>query len=245
MTSAPSPVKSAMRTLDVIEFVVAHRHGVVAQEIGKALNIPDSSLSYLLATLVDRAYLRREGRQYLPGRGLDRLRVPEAELPLSDRVAPFVRALRSELNETVSFMVRDGWEVSAVVTEASAHALRYAIEPGERKPLHTLAAGKAILATLPPEELAQYFAETVREKVTEHSVTDETELRRQVAEIRIEGFAEAREESTPGICSIGAPVMVGDMPVGAIGIAVPTIRFTDALRERSRALLRRAAVALA
>ena len=57
--SAPAPVKSAMRTLDVIELVVAHRKGITANEIGAALTIPVSSLSYLLATLVDRDYLRR------------------------------------------------------------------------------------------------------------------------------------------------------------------------------------------
>jgi len=63
-----NPVKSAMRTLDVIEFVVAHRQGVVAREIAGALAIPVSSLSYLLATLTERGYLTRSGRRYLPGR---------------------------------------------------------------------------------------------------------------------------------------------------------------------------------
>ena len=62
-----------MRTLDVIEFVVAHRQGVVAQEIAGALAIPVSSLSYLLATLTERGYLSRSGRRYLPGPGLQRL----------------------------------------------------------------------------------------------------------------------------------------------------------------------------
>ena len=62
-------VKSAMRTLDIIEYVVAHRQGVVAQDIAGALAIPVSSLSYLLATLVERDYLRREGRRYFAGPG--------------------------------------------------------------------------------------------------------------------------------------------------------------------------------
>jgi IclR family acetate operon transcriptional repressor len=66
---AAAPVKSAMRTLDVIEFVVAHPQGVIAQEIAAALGIPVSSLSYLLATLAEREYLARQGRRYLPGPG--------------------------------------------------------------------------------------------------------------------------------------------------------------------------------
>ena len=159
-TSAATPVKSALRTLDVIEFVVAHRQGVVAQEIAGALGIPVSSLSYLLTTLADRGYLVREGRRYLPGPGLERLRAAPEALPLSDRVAPLVRALKGELNETASFMVQRGWEVEALVTEASDQALRYAVDPGTRRPLHALAAGKVILAALPAAERARYFAET-------------------------------------------------------------------------------------
>ena len=47
-----SQVKSATRTLDIIEYVVAHDRPLVAQEIAVALGIPVSSLSYLLGTLV-------------------------------------------------------------------------------------------------------------------------------------------------------------------------------------------------
>ena len=49
-----SQVKSATRTLDIIEYIVAHDRPLVAQEIAVALGIPVSSLSYLLGTLVDR-----------------------------------------------------------------------------------------------------------------------------------------------------------------------------------------------
>ena len=58
-----SQVKSATRTLDIIEYIVAHDRPLVAQEIAVALGIPVSSLSYLLGTLVDRGYLAREGRR--------------------------------------------------------------------------------------------------------------------------------------------------------------------------------------
>ena len=72
---AASQVKSATRTLDIIEYVVAHPRPLVAQEIATALGIPVSSLSYLLSTLVERDYLVREGRRYSPGPGLDKLQL--------------------------------------------------------------------------------------------------------------------------------------------------------------------------
>lgn len=242
--AASNPVKSAMRTLDVIEYVVANRQGAVAQEIAGALAIPVSSLSYLLGTLVERGYLARAGRRYLPGPGLERLRAPQSAMTLEDRVAPLVRALRSELNETSSFMVRRGWEVESLVTEASDHALRYAVDPGTRRPLHALAAGKVLLAWMPPEEQARYFAEAPRQQLTDKTRTEESALRADFARIGSEGICVAREEATVGICGVAAPVWIDGELVGALSVAVPAVRFDDAMEERIRALLIRSAAAV-
>lgn len=239
-----NPVKSAMRTLDVIEYVVANRQGAVAQEIAGALAIPVSSLSYLLATLVERGYLAREGRRYLPGPGLERLRAPRSALTLEDRVAPLVRALRAELNETSSFMVRRGWEVEALVTEASDQALRYAVDPGTRRPLHALAAGKVLLAWMPPDEQARYFAEVPRQRLTPATHTDEADLRADFNRICIDGFCVAREEATPGICGTAVPVWIDGHLAGALSMAVPAVRFDPAIEARIRVLLTRTAAAI-
>jgi len=242
---ASNTVKSAMRTLEIIEFVVAHPQGPIAQDIAAALDIPVSSLSYLLGTLAEREYLIRDGRRYRAGPGLHRLIVPAASLTLADRVEPLVKVLRSELDETASFMVRSGWEVEALVTEASGQALRYAIEPGHRKPLHALAAGKAILAALPEAELARYFAECPRPRFTPHTLVDEADLRPALELIRREGVAEAHEENTLGICGLGATAWIKGEVVGAFAVAIPEVRFNPAVAAKARAALSRAAASLA
>ncbi len=242
--AATNPVKSAMRTLDVIEYVVANRQGAVAQEIAGALAIPVSSLSYLLGTLVERGYLTRAGRRYLPGPGLERLRVPQAAMTLEDRVAPLVRALRSELNETSSFMVRRGWEVESLVTAASDQALRYAVDPGTRRPLHALAAGKILLAGLPAADQTRYFAQVSRQQLTPATRTSENDLRADFARICIEGICVAREEATPGICGVAVPVWTDGQLCGALSVAVPAVRFDSVMEARVRTLLQRAASAI-
>lgn len=242
--AATNPVKSAMRTLDVIEYVVANRQGAVAQEIAGALAIPVSSLSYLLGTLVERGYLARAGRRYLPGPGLERLRAPQSAMTLEDRVTPLVRALRSELNETSSFMVRRAWEVESLVTEASDHALRYAVDPGTRRPLHALAAGKILLAWMSPDEQLRYFAEVTRQPLTSLTRTDETALRADFARIVAEGICVAREEATVGICGVAVPVWIDRQLAGALSVAVPAVRFDAVMEERIRTLLIRSAAAI-
>jgi len=241
----PAPVKSALRTLDVIEYIVARPGGAQATEIAAALGIPMSSASYLLRTLCERDYLLRDDRLYLPGPGLDRLRLPTTSLSLAERLQPMVRAVRHELNETTSLMVRVDWMAEALLTETSDQPLRYAIALGERRPLHCLAAGKAILAGLGEAELQQYFSTSPREQFTASTIVDEATLRLQLEEVRKTGFAQAREESVVGICSMAFAVRDEGRPAAALSIAVPTVRFTEELCSRFREIAARLAPASA
>ncbi len=227
MTKPTQPtVKSAMRTLDIIEYVVGNPSGVAAQDIAAALQIPVSSLSYLLATLCERTYLRREGRRYLAGAGLERLRMPASAMSIEDRVAPQVRALRRSLNETTSFFTATDWEIEARVTETAEQALRYAVNVGARAPLHCMAAGKAILSSFDGAKLAQYFAESFRPLFTPRTITDEVTLRDQIAAVHDTGFALTDEEYTLGVCGIARVVRIDGVAVGALAVALPKLRYT-------------------
>ncbi|WAT17509.1 IclR family transcriptional regulator [Aurantiacibacter sp. MUD11] len=239
-----SQVKSATRTLDIIEYVVAHDRPLVAQEIATALAIPVSSLSYLLSTLVERQYLERQGRRYSAGPGLARLQTSGGNYTLADRAAPLVRTMRMQLNETTSFFVREGWEIEAIVTESSEQALRYSVPSGQRLPMHALAAGKVMLAALDDDELDRYFAEAEREAFTPMTVTDEARLREQIAEIRETGFATTDEEYSRGITGIARLVTIDGNPVGSISVAVPKVRFDETTEAQICDMLRKTAALL-
>lgn len=232
-----SPVKSATRTLDIIEYVVARDRPVVAQEIAGALAIPVSSLSYLLTTLVDRGYLAREGRRYTAGPGLERLQARSHDFSIAERTAPLVRSLRLQINETVSFFVRRSDMMEAVVTETSDHALRYAVQTGSVTPLYCFSAGKALLATFSDAELDCYLAKSERRSFTAATITDAEALRREIAEVRRTGIARTREEGTPGIQGVGRAVIIDGEAAGAFAIAIPTVRFDREIEQRAIALL--------
>ena len=238
-TSPPATVKSAMRTLDIIEYVVSRSRPLVAQEIAAALSIPVSSLSYLLATLVERGYLARDGRRYSAGPGLERLQAHAPQFTLVDTVAPLVRTLRIQLNETTSFFVRRGWEVEALVTETSEHALRYAVQTGASAPLHGFSAGKALLAAMDADELETYLATSERRAFTPTTIVSEAGLRAEIADIRATGIARTVGEHTPGIHGFGRVVVIDDAVVGAISVAIPAVRFDSAVERRVIELLTR------
>jgi IclR family acetate operon transcriptional repressor len=224
MVDTPSPpVKSAMRTLDIIEYVVACDRAVVAQEIAAALSIPVSSLSYLLGTLVERGFLSRDGRRYVAGPGLERLQARTHDFSISERAAPLVRSLRLQINETASFFERRGWEMEAVVTETSDHALRYAVPTGSLIPMYCFSAGKAILAELDDVTLDEFLAQSDRRRLTATTITDAAAFRREIAKVRRTGIARTHAESTPGIEGIGRAVTIDGSCVGAFAIATASL----------------------
>ncbi|MCW3837551.1 IclR family transcriptional regulator [Sphingomonas canadensis] len=231
-SETPATVKSAMRTLDILEFLVGQGRPLAAHELSSALAIPVSSLSYLLSTLVERGYLERAGRQYAPGAALARLN-PNREGPtLAERVAPLVRAVSTQLNETASFFVQRGDELEALATETGNQSLRYALDIGQHAPMHAFAAGKALLARLPAEALDAYFAGSKRRAYTANTITDEAAIRAELDQIRQTGIAFTREEHTAGIIGIGRAAMADGGLAGAFSVAIPVAR-CDAGAERA------------
>ena len=238
---APEPssasVKSAIRTLDVLEFLVAQRQPMAARDLSIALAIPVSSLSYLLTTLVERGYLARDGRHYAPGPALARLQPATTTRDVLDRVGAVAAALRDQLNESVAFFVRRDFEVEAVVSAVGTQALRYSFDIGRRAPLHIISAGKAILAALSDDELDQYFRDGTRAVFTANTLTDEAALRADLAVARASGIARTREEQTLGITGIGRAVVIDGELVGAMSVAIPLARFDAKLERRVVELL--------
>lgn len=240
--SANDSVKSAVRTLDILETLVRLGRPMAAREISEILGIPVSSLSYLLTTLVNRDYLVRDGRLYHAGPAIGRLNRHSRPVPLADRVRPIVRSLRDQLNETASFFVLKDFAAEALVSEVGQHALRYSVEVGSRGPLHAFAAGKAMLATFDYVDLSIYFETVERERFTPRTIVDEGDLRCELDQIRLsDGVARTIEEHTPGIIGIGRAVTAhnGDL-LGALSIAVPAARYDLKLDERILYLLEHA-----
>lgn len=235
-----STVKSAMRTLDILELLVAQGRALAAHEIATALAIPVSSLSYLLTTLAERGYVEKLGRRYGPGPGLSRLQPERASDDVIARAGPIIRSLRLRLNETVGFFVPRGHEVEAAVSEIGTQALRYSLEVGRRAPMHAFAAGKAILATYSEDELSEYLATSQREAFTRHTLTTETQLRQEIETIRRNGWARTREEHTPGIQGMARVVMAGGRAAGAISIAIPLPRVTPSFESQAIEALKHA-----
>lgn len=105
------PVKSARRALDVLQLLTESSGPLSFPEIGRALDIPPSSLSGLLHTLVDAGWLEHEeiSRSYTLGlRALEAGNAYARSRTLIGQAVPVISAIRDRVEETVQVAVLDG-----------------------------------------------------------------------------------------------------------------------------------------
>lgn len=134
-------------------------------------------------------------------------------------IQPILRLASQEAGESVSFSMPDGDEAVYV-----AHAFlptRFTLNMvtvGTRVPMVPTAVGRAILAFLPPSDVADVVAGG-------RGMSHDT-LEGLLARVRRAGYAEASGEYIDGVASIAAPVFASDGPergpvIGAVSVIFP------------------------
>lgn len=227
------PVKSAQRTLDLIELLTKESGGLTFPELEERTGWPRSSLYNLLRTMVQRKHLSYDGtiRRYRIG-----MRIWEAgEAFISDHdlaivAQPFLREASQALNETVQLAVLDGLENVYIAKVETEHFLRLVSKIGSRLPAYATGLGKVLLAALPERELLLRLEGTRLEAHTAKTITNLDLLLRELREVRERGYAVDTGEFTPGVYCVAVPVRTNGRVVAAMSSSVPNVRVSDHVR---------------
>jgi DNA-binding IclR family transcriptional regulator len=103
--------------------------------------------------------------------------------------------------------------------------------------LHSSAAGKAVLATLPEESREEWLQEADLVAHTDQTATTTEALRDELESIRDRGLAFDRAEHFDGLHCVAAPVRIEQGPLGAVSVSTPAgedsmARLEDTLSKR-------------
>lgn len=235
----PPMVKSADRTMRVLELL--GRSGPMSfTELQKALALPKSSAHSLIATMTARGWValdRTTGgfRLGYRARILGAGGVDEAEL--ADLVDGPLTELRDRMDETVHFAQLAGSDILYLLSKYSNQALGVRFKPGRRLPAYASGLGKAMLATLSAEDLADHMPARF-EKLTPKTIGSRAALDKDLDHIRTVGFSEDDEEGALGIHCFAVAVVHPDAPLTAISVSMPEVRFTREIGEHTVAALK-------
>jgi DNA-binding IclR family transcriptional regulator len=163
---------------------------------------------------------------------LDRLDVRTCALP-------YLRSIREKCEETVSLNLRDGHRRVAVERLETTRELRFVVDLGTPLPLHVGASGKAILAFLPADEVAEVL------DGARLGPRARAALRRELEGIRRLGSAVSLGERIPGSGSVAAPIFNHERSViGSVSVLSLAVRLSDDVIRSHRELVRQAGEAI-
>lgn len=229
-------VQVIARAAEILRLLQAHPGGLSQAEIGERLGMARSTVSRILGALDDEGLVAARGARgpYRLGPEIARM-AATVRLGVVMDVHPFMEELSRELEETVDLSILDRDRATFVDQVVSPHRLRAISAVGESFPLHCCANGKALLASLPPEQQAQALPSRLA-RLTENTITTPAALRKELDRVRADGVAYDREEQTEGVCAVGAVLPVGEQVV-AVSVPVPAQRFYRRESEIAQALL--------
>jgi IclR family transcriptional regulator, KDG regulon repressor len=230
---ARSGSQTVDRALQILECFTLERPSHSLTELSEltALTVPTThrllkALQYREFVVLDvptRKYTLGSAAMRLAGVVMQRDDIQAVALPHLER-------LRQVTEETVALH----WMVEAtrvcVLELVSRHLIRMSSGIGRRYPLYAGAAGKAMLAFLPYEEVEELLDNSARETLGFHLRRSREDLLGELKEIRQAGYATSLGEVVEGASALAAPILDSKgYPVASINITGPSMRWS---RER-------------
>lgn len=198
-------------------------------ELSRRTGTAKATVINVCSALADARLLRRSATGYLLGHRLAELGT--SYLRSVHEVQEFYDCCRQELGtvpQTVQLSVlNDGLDVVYLARQDGSDPLHLGLasEIGRSVPAHCTAAGKALLAALPPEELDRRMSAAGRlTAVTEQSLRTPASVRAELDVVRGRRYATEHGEIVPGVRCIGAAVHT---PTRADGLIAVSFTFRD------------------
>lgn len=208
--------------------------GAGVTELATRLDIPKSTVHNHLVTLQKNEYVVKEGTTYRVG--LQFLEFGEHtrnRMKIYDVARPEVKELAEQTGELANLLVEEHGLGVYLCRARGDQAVRVDTYAGMRVHLHCTGLGKAMLAHVTEEKLATILDRRGLAPRTEATITDEDELREELAVIRERGYAVDYGERLSGLRCVAAPVTDdSNHAVGAVSISGPSSRMKgDRLNE--------------
>jgi DNA-binding IclR family transcriptional regulator len=240
--SQKSPVKSAERTLAVLEYFREKKRAGTVGEIAEALSWPQSSTTMLLKSLLALGYLdyTAQTRKYRPtyrvallGNWIQKSLFKNS--PLTD----IMETIGEETGETVLLGLQNGPHLQYVHVVPARYSIQLAAQVGILRPMTRAALGRVLLAPKADNEIKAIVRRNNADATRTVHRVNERQFLSQIADIRKLGFAESAGSMVPGGNTIAmlVPGKPDETPL-AIGVGGPIARIAERRVEILRVMRR-------
>lgn len=232
-------VEALARGLAVLDAFAGDVPKLGVTDVARIAGLPTSTTFRLLATLEVAGYLERlPDGEFRPSFRV--LRLGDAALRGSDLVevsSGILRHLAESTGLSVNLGVLNGDHVLYLIRQRGTALVSANLQVGSTLPAVYSSMGKVMLAFLEPKDLeARLQGWDFSSGLSTRSVRSLTALKRQLAQVRVDGYSAQDEEVAPGLRAIAAPVRNSDgRVVAAVNLASTASEFDlDLLISRFR-----------
>jgi DNA-binding IclR family transcriptional regulator len=139
-------------------------------------------------------------------KAMDNTRSILVNVDIRDRAAPFLRELAEHCKETVYLTVPDGYYCLYIYAIETSHRLQARSAIGNRVPYHCTSVGRALLASMPKEQVEEIIRAAGLPKFSELTITTKEELFAELEKIRARGYGIDLGQHDENVYWIGAPI---------------------------------------
>jgi DNA-binding IclR family transcriptional regulator len=224
-------VKSAMRTLDLLEFLTISKNGFLLSDMSKELDIPISSMHSLISTLEYRKYLVRDQsshRYHIGPKFIQLVASGSISVDLVSLASATLDRIQSECQEAVTMSVLQSDKIVFISNRPSSSIVQVVNKVGTTLPAHATGSGKVMLAHLPPGDVDRIYPESTLPPKTERTLRTKANLKRALFKAKEQGYAYDEGESEEGVWAVASCVKSSiGLPRAAVSIVVPQVRVRE------------------
>jgi DNA-binding IclR family transcriptional regulator len=228
-----SDIQSVRRAFEILKSVSARAEGVSLTEIAMQVELPKSTVSRMLSTLVGLGVVERVSAREGFRIGTEFHSIASnynSPKSLISIARPFMQQLAQITGETLTFCIPDGNFAHYIDQINSLRALQIQNWVGQRIPLHATSDGKLYLAHRSKPEIDNYLHRPLQ-RYTRATLTSQTTLRKELRAILKKGYAWTNGEYDNDIVGLAAPIFATDGSIaGSICLFGPAFRWPQEVR---------------
>ena len=226
------PKEDAMQTIDrairILKSFSIEENELSLADLHRKLALSKSSLQRILNTLVMNGLLDKDEKKKTYQLGIELFflgQLVEKNNNLLSVCKPFMEKLRDEVGESVQLNIIHQKERKCIGYIPSNHELMTIAYVGQTSPLYAGASAKLLMANLPQDQLTEILNDLEMEKITDDTIDNLEDLKRELENIRLNGYSLSYGERVQGAFGLCAPIKNRfNEVIAGISITIPTVR---------------------
>lgn len=237
-------VQSVDRAISILKCFNERKRELKLSEISDELGLNKSTVHGIINTLKQHGLIEQDEKTQKYRLGLYLIGLGELVVSSIDVRAigyPIIEEVCQILEETVHAVVLDCTDVVYIDKKECDNSVRISTKIGSRSPSYCTADGKVMLAYLDLKKQTIIIPDDIP-KFTPNTITDKSEIMKELVDIKERGYAIDNEEYETGLVCVAAPVFDHSGAVKyAISVTGPSLRMTQKKISESIKVLKDAA----